>query len=777
MFKKLGVALNKRVANERGQSLVLVLLLLSLGGLMVMPLMDFVTTGVKSGLIYERKADELYAADAGVQDATWQIKHDHLDTLFTSPAYSPYDYTTTWNYSLSNQVNDKDVDITIDNVWVPQNIAAPDPAGATAIIDAEKLMVTGGATGITYTIEITYTPGAQEDLRVTTIGIWLPRGFSYVDGSSNLEANPSSEYYAVPVTQSHAGNQAVLWTFNSVPFADFPGVTPQDSPMITEITFQFTSVQPASRPAAVAWITTSGVADIPYSWDVGVKVYKITSEAGTTFVETYIAKEEIRKLSSAIAGDYRAIGGTLMIDQYPDGGGPERDTLLPESDATVSDIPPDAEVGAAYLYWSGWRDEDSKQTLFSDSGADFGEWISGSAWSINSGRFRSHYSSGAESTRYLTLKNSLDLSSYEPGTVTVSWDQYEGGTLEADDGLDFAFSADDGVTWSSNYQAFRDDIGGSAVRYSYVIPSQYLSDSFKLRFYAQGFDGSSEYCYLDNIAVSTMPVDNSVVFKINGQQVYFDADDEPQQGLQPLTADSVQVLENRSSYLPGSYFYAAKKDVTELVQTFSPKAPDPATNHPGNATYTVGDVDATWDANSEIAYAGWSLVIIYTSYETKGHQFYLYDTFVTSEQNNNVDFDNDGQPGGNINGFLVPNPVAGEVNAVQITAFVGEGDNYYPGDYLRLNGTKLWDGTTSNQNSAANPNNVWNDRSIGMNADGVDVDTFHVTWASGLLRPGDTSAQVDLQTNTDIWQLVYIILSFRSEATTGGALSYLIYNR
>jgi len=39
---------------------------------------------------------------------------------------------------------------------------------------------------------------------------------------------------------------------------------------------------------------------------------------------------------------------------------------------------------------------------------------------------------------------------------------------------------------------------------------------------------------------------------------------------------------------------------------------------------------------------------------------------------------------------------------------------------------------------------------------------------------GDTSAQVDLPTKTDSWNLVYIILSFRSETTTGGTITYLI---
>jgi Tfp pilus assembly protein PilX len=289
MVRKLRAKLNRGTGDERGQVLILVLIFLLLGSLMVIPLLNFVSTGLKSGVVYENKANELYAADSGVNDATWQIKYDHLGTLFTSPAYSAYDYNTAWDYELSGQVNTEDVNVTIENVWVPQNIPIPTEAEASAIIEAEKLVVTNSSIGTSCKIKLTYSPEALEDLRVETLGIWLPPGFSYVEGSSNLEADPLEEYYAEPVIESHGGNQAVLWAFDSAPpFTSFPGVNPGDSPMVAEVTFQFISSQPLAKPASVAWITTSGVPDIPYSWDADVKVFKITSRADNSTVEAYI---------------------------------------------------------------------------------------------------------------------------------------------------------------------------------------------------------------------------------------------------------------------------------------------------------------------------------------------------------------------------------------------------------------------------------------------------------------------------------------------------------
>jgi Tfp pilus assembly protein PilX len=778
MKKSILTRLNK---DERGQALVLVLILMLLGGLIVTPLLSHMGTGLKVGQVFENKADELYAADSGIEDGLWQVKNDQLPTKFATydPTYAPYDYyTTSWTYPLGETMNDKNVNVNIQNIWMPKDLAAPDKTNAKQIIEGSigqvpKLIVTSVASlPSSYKINIDYYPTVGETLNVITLGVWLPPGFTYVAGSSNLEANPANPYYSVPVTSTWRSGQAVVWSFSSVPFTSFPGVNPLDSPMGSTITFQFRAAQSGQTPAAVSWINTSLnlSGGYTYTWDADKKVYQITSTTGNTTVDAYAIKVELRKLGSAISGDYRAAGNSLMRDTIPDSYG-VRDMLDSQSNSVVSNIPQDAQVAAAYLYWSAWRDESAKQSVFSDtcSSSNLSNyWTAGSSWSYYSsgGYYRSHYSSGGESARYLPLKNSLNLSSYVPGAVMVSWQQAEDGTLESDDALLFSFSGDGGVNWSGNYEAFRDDIGSSWVNYTCVIPSQYLTASFKIRFYIADFGDSNDgYCRLDNIKIIVMPPDTSVVFKIDGQQVYFDANGDPQQGSGALTVSKSQVLPNYNSDGSSNGFsYAGYKDVTKLVQTYSAKAPDPATNHPGNGTYTLGGV--TGVTGNQWSYAGWSLVIIYQSPDTKGHQLYLYDTFIYAHNNTDIDFDKDGQPGGTISGFLVPQPVTGEVNAATLTAFVGEGDQVWTGDYLKFNLTALSDGFSTN--------NVWNGRSLGMTADGVDIDTFYITWASNLLQPGDTSALIDLPTQDDSWNLVYIILSFRSETTTGGTITYLI---
>ncbi len=387
------------------------------------------------------------------------------------------------------------------------------------------------------------------------------------------------------------------------------------------------------------------------------------------------------------------------------------------------------------------------------------------------------------------------------------------------DGLDFSFSGDNGANWSANIQAFREHASPSS--FSYAVPSAYLTSQFKMRFYLVGFGGNGQYCTIDNVKITVGNGDTSAFFKINGTQVYFDANGIPRQGMQNISADHASVISNVIGTNPTGFSYASYKDVTELVRAFSP-SPSGQTNHPGIATYTVGGVDGTLGDDSrpgdgyQLAHAGWSLIIVYSSPQTLGHQLYLFDRFSFDDDFADLDFDRDAShlPGGDIRGFIVPDRVPGEAmtaDAAKMTIMVGEGDDFiagssgYPGDFVAFNAPanywtspaiaardipnnyKLWDGkdsqVVSNSNTSSSPNNVWNGLSTAFNADGIDVDTFHIPWdsnhdgavsSSDMLSPGDISAHIDLCTAQDNWNLVYIILSFRSKAVTGGSVTYLI---
>ncbi len=1260
---------------QRGVILLLAIVFLMIGALIIIPLLTYTTSGINSSKTYNEKAENLYAADAGIEDALWQIKYEHMNSLLVNPSdYNAFDYDTTWQYQLPDQPNGDTVTVTVDNVWIPKDIPVPGPGEATSIISSGRLMVTGGMAGgsttrynlaITYYAEPTdFIDSTHLMLNVNKIGVWLPPGFTY-NGGCNLQT-AGQPYYSVPTVSNHQGGQAVIWDFSSVPYNSFPDVNVDDSPITFDVSFNFTPQTPGTRPDAVGWISTSGVDDLSYAWDIDIKVFKITSTAAGTSVETYVAKRELRSMDGTVNGDYYAFGNSLMTDDNMDRS---RENLHASSysDVTGANIPDDAEVSAAYLYWSGWKSASGVFSDICDSSTSLtNKWTNGGDWAYNSNtyrgnhtgddtrrsltvknsidlssyragmaymsfdyyltplspfffddcsyittnwnrsgsnpytdtnwksdgsqfsahssgsatdaqrrlvmknsqnlsaytssvaltwdqsvaapqeffsddcsnitakwtrtgsnpytdtswkkddsinRYNGHSSGGDDSKNYLTLTNILDLSGFDPGTAAISWDQatsvvstsafsddcssssalsskwtqsgtdwvydsstgryrgrhntsssdgarelilktplnlssymtngnivitwnqYESGTLGSsdgmnytysldgganwilptiqafrddnpsatnsctisnvtmpsqflfkfviiglpstnnrycyidnvnigvntdltssdglnfsvsgdggatwsgdyvafrganpedanftipveyqtssfkirfhligftgtghycyisnikimcsyshNDGLDYAFSTDGGTTWSENFEAFRGkigstptkhtvvipdayksanfkvrfqvigntdpgeivyidnikmipaytsndgldvsfyngsswsentpvfrgDIGSDPIAFKYAVPTQYMTSTFKMKLSLVGCNAAGYYCVIDNIAI--LVPDNQITFTIgdagtgaNPKQVSFENGDddsdgifyEPRIGSYSLYAEVGQVVRNYSGDTPHGYSYSAKADVTDLVRNYTAKAPDPAFNYPGHARYTIGAVNA--DTGDEWSYAGWSLIIIYVSGETQGHQLHLYDNFVYSNHDTtngvDVDFDSDGSPGGNISDFIVPQQIEGETYAAKITCFVGEGDDWYYPDYIALNAPsnywgancknmpnqyKLWDGTTSTYDSTSNteaaPNNVWNGKSVGMTAQGIDVDTFNVTWDSGLVNSGDTSAHLDVFTKQDVWNIVYIIISFRDKTTTGGSMSYLIHN-
>ena len=359
--KKVEKMLNPLRRNESGQgALSIVLLLLLMGSVILVPLLVFMQTGLKAGGVYESKMGAFYAADAGVEDALWRIKNDRV-------SLDPYDYQTHYTYQLNETVNRENVSVNITNVWIP-NVTAPDADEAKQIVEEGRLIVTGslitlnGTTG--YQIKMTYYYETNSsspyydpngtNLTVENISVWLSGGFHVVNNSGSIAV-----YDPLPAVTTHCGGEAAVWV-NRTAFKNLPGGNATSYPMTKIVNFRYTG-PPGQAPNALSWVATSGVSsewerDFYLSWDADLKPYRITSLAGGTIAEAYAIKTELRKLGSAVEGDYCAVGNTLMTNTT--GDREYRSILYEKSSATVtnSKIPASATVEAAFLYWSGWID-------------------------------------------------------------------------------------------------------------------------------------------------------------------------------------------------------------------------------------------------------------------------------------------------------------------------------------------------------------------------------------------------------------------------------------
>jgi hypothetical protein len=100
------ISVKRLIKDEKGRVMILALILLAVGGLTTTPLLAYMNTGLLTGEVYGMKTEELYAADAGVEDAVWKIQQGEVPICPGNP---------NWSYNISG-VNNKSVEVTITYV-------------------------------------------------------------------------------------------------------------------------------------------------------------------------------------------------------------------------------------------------------------------------------------------------------------------------------------------------------------------------------------------------------------------------------------------------------------------------------------------------------------------------------------------------------------------------------------------------------------------------------------------------------------------------------------
>ena len=308
----------KRKYRERGQVLLIVLvLLLFLAGSIIGATLTFVGTSLKTNQVYDNNAISTDSAEAGIQDAICKIENyssTNLNNFFSSttplpPAltnppnpivytppnspYSDYDYSDTWGYVLPNSpatgssVNNQTVNVYMQNVWIPSGITPPTPALAQQIFNNNNLTVAGTAGSAPYynvSIDNNDPNTSDPSLSVTSIGVWLPQGFTYVPNS----LLPSTYNYTEQVVPC-AGNAAVIWSF--------PGTLSLAPGGSLSFTLQYSvTTSTTNYPTALSWVTVNPNTSFPYAytWDFGTIVHLLTADAGNTQIQCYSPKSQTR---------------------------------------------------------------------------------------------------------------------------------------------------------------------------------------------------------------------------------------------------------------------------------------------------------------------------------------------------------------------------------------------------------------------------------------------------------------------------------------------------
>jgi hypothetical protein len=162
---------NRLLRKQSGQGvLAVVLVLVILAALILGPLLGFMGTGLKEGQMHESKAQRLYAADSGLEDAVNWLTHG-------MPTGG--DWHWTWDGStgerISYEINDMPVDVTVES-----------------LVEADTYKITSTATspdGSTTVLSILWATTWLEGDQVFDSQNPPPSGDVHIDGDVQLSNN------------------------------------------------------------------------------------------------------------------------------------------------------------------------------------------------------------------------------------------------------------------------------------------------------------------------------------------------------------------------------------------------------------------------------------------------------------------------------------------------------------------------------------------------------------------------------------------------------------
>jgi hypothetical protein len=110
----------KLMRSQSGQILIYTTIIVMLAALILVPLMQFAFTSHRSAQIREERTLELYASDAGIEDALYQIKTEKKGTDLANLGFGN---SSSYNPGTPG-MNDRTMDVTVQKVWLPEGLPA-----------------------------------------------------------------------------------------------------------------------------------------------------------------------------------------------------------------------------------------------------------------------------------------------------------------------------------------------------------------------------------------------------------------------------------------------------------------------------------------------------------------------------------------------------------------------------------------------------------------------------------------------------------------------------
>ena len=279
--------LKQILGSEKGQALPIVLALLVIGGLAIVPGLNYASTSLNSGRTLEEGVKGVYAAEAGVEYALW-----YLEEYDNKPE----------DGALSENINQMPVNIqTVETgyfVLYLGELIQNDSEHADWLSVDGNMVWDEGAEAYKYIITITWQadPGTPS-IKFLEVGARIPVGYEYQQYSSALFPENLSTDDDNELTMTQDGSEA--WLLNWELGTPLPEIS-EDEPVKTQ-TFYITGEE--SEEGHYAWV-------VARRDDIG-EVGEIT---GTTYRITATAtRPGDGRTTARIVSDIMVGGGTTYI--------------------------------------------------------------------------------------------------------------------------------------------------------------------------------------------------------------------------------------------------------------------------------------------------------------------------------------------------------------------------------------------------------------------------------------------------------------------------------
>ena len=273
--------LKQFIGNQKGQALPVVLALMALGGLTIVPSLNYAATSLNHSRNIDKGMSGVYAAEAGIENALWCLTDN-----ISPPA------------QLSENINQMEVATQTEDkgnytLYFGELVQAGSHSDYLDI-DGEIELVSGDT--YKYTITVTWQPGAGlPTIHLTGVGARLPVGYVYQDESAGeFDDNLSTE------EPDESQDVAEAWMLNWEWGAPYPTVTEFD-PIETQIFY----------------INGSEPQEGHYSWVVANRddIGEVGEMTGSLYIITATASED-SEITAEIVADVLMMDGTPHIASW-----------------------------------------------------------------------------------------------------------------------------------------------------------------------------------------------------------------------------------------------------------------------------------------------------------------------------------------------------------------------------------------------------------------------------------------------------------------------------